>query len=297
MNSVVVGVALPVARYVAKWVPEVDRAALHAGARASQIITRGGLAAGEPVLTRDGSITVDFAGGVVVLMSYVPGAPLQSSPRDQALLGETLARAHMIAGTEKRSGPLFPFLVDPATPGSTIEPWVRLALASVQAEYRSLPPLTWGLLHGDPAPEAFRLDPETGRVGLIDWAATTRGPLLYDVASTVMYLGGDTAARSFLGVYAAAGPLPTDEMGAHLSAMRRYRGAVQAAYFAGRLARHDLTGIADEEENWKGLHDARDMLKEMGMPALCQRDGAASRSQKASGIVHCGRLEHLRTDR
>ena len=84
MNSVAVEVVLPVARYVAKWVPEVDRAALHAGARASQIITRGGLAAGEPVLTRDGSITVDFAGGVVGLMSYVPGAPLQSSPRDQA---------------------------------------------------------------------------------------------------------------------------------------------------------------------------------------------------------------------
>ena len=125
---------------------------------------------------------------------------------------------------------MFPFLVDPATPGSTMEPWVRLALASVQAEYRSLPPLTWGLLHGDPAPEAFRLDHKTGRVGLIDWTATTRGPLLCDVASTVMYLGGDTAARSFLGVYAAAGPRPTDEMGAHLSAMRRYRGAVQAAY-------------------------------------------------------------------
>jgi Ser/Thr protein kinase RdoA (MazF antagonist) len=185
-------------------------------------------------------------------MSYVPGAPLQSSPRDQPLLGETLARTHTIAGTEKRSGPLFPFLVDPVTPGSTMEPWVRLALASVQAEYRSLPPLTWGLLHGDPAPEAFRLDPETGRVGLIDWAAATRGPLLYDVASTVMYLGGDTAARSFLGVYAAAGPLPTDEMGAHLSAMRRYRGAVQAAYFAGRLARHDLTGITDDGRELEG---------------------------------------------
>jgi hypothetical protein len=62
---VVVGVAVPVARYVAKWVPGVDRAALQAGARASQIITRGGLAAGEPVVTRDASITVDFTGGVV----------------------------------------------------------------------------------------------------------------------------------------------------------------------------------------------------------------------------------------
>jgi hypothetical protein len=91
-----------------------------------------------------------------------------------------------------------------------------------------------------------------------------------------MYLGGDTAASSFLGVYAAAGRLLTDEMGAHLSAMRRYRGAVQAAYFAGGLARRDLTGIADEEENWKGLHDARDMLKELGMPALRRPDGAGS---------------------
>jgi hypothetical protein len=92
-------------------------------------------------------------------MSYVPGVPLQSWPRDQPLLGETLARAHAIAGTEKRRGPLLPFLVDPATPGSTMEPWVRLALASAQAEYRSLPPLTWGLAARRPGPGGVQAGP------------------------------------------------------------------------------------------------------------------------------------------
>ena len=106
LKSLVVGLALPVASYMGKWVPEVNRAALHAGARASQIITRGGLSAGEPVLTRDGSITVDFAGGVVALMSYVSGVPLQSSPHDQPLLGKTLARAAADVGlAARRPGP------------------------------------------------------------------------------------------------------------------------------------------------------------------------------------------------
>ena len=38
--------------------------------------------------------------------------------------------------------------------------------------------MTWGLLHADPAPEAFRLDPDTGRCGVIDWSYALCGPLI-----------------------------------------------------------------------------------------------------------------------
>jgi hypothetical protein len=70
--------------------------------------------------------------------------------------------------------------------------------------------LTWGLLHADPAPEHFRLDPSSSRCGLIDL---------------------------------------------------RFRRAVQADYFARRIAEHDLTGITGPADNEKGLDDARRWLR------------------------------------
>ena len=55
--------------------------------------------------------------------------------------------------------------------------------------------LTTGLLHLDPAPEAFRHDPVSRQVGLIDWATAQVGPLMYDLASAVMYVGGPGPRR------------------------------------------------------------------------------------------------------
>jgi hypothetical protein len=42
--------------------------------------------------------------------------------------------------------------------------------------------------------------------------------------------------------------------------MLRYRGAIQAMYFAWRTANNDLTRIDDASGNEKGLADARAML-------------------------------------
>ena len=49
-------------------------------------------------------------------------------------------------------------------------------------------------------------DDDTGVTGLIDWTGSTRGPVLYDVASTVMYLGGPERAAAFLAAYRGEGP-------------------------------------------------------------------------------------------
>lgn len=54
-----------------------------------------------------------------------------------------------------------------------VEPWIRPAVAAAMAEKVRLPPLTWSILHSDPAPEAFLHDQTTGQVGMVDWA----GPL------------------------------------------------------------------------------------------------------------------------
>ena len=120
-------------------------------------------------------------------------------------------------------------------------------------------------MHADPSPEAFILDESTGDVGIIDWGGACRGPLLYDVASAVMYLGGTDNAAAFLTRYAERGPVPTGELDRHLPAFRRFRAIVQADYFCRRRLADDLTGIDTPDENQKGLRDAEQMLRELGV--------------------------------
>ena len=54
-------------------------------------------------------------------------------------------------------------------------------------------------------------------------AEVTPGPVLYDVASAVMYLGGPDDAAAFLAAYRTHGPLSADELQL-LDAFRRFRG-------------------------------------------------------------------------
>jgi homoserine kinase type II len=54
--------------------------------------------------------------------------------------------------------------------------------------------------------------------------------------------------------------LPRAEADRGLAPMLRFRWAVQADYFARRIAVGDLTGIADAAGNEKGLADARRAL-------------------------------------
>lgn len=139
-----------------------------------------------------------------------------------------------------------------------------MAAREVRAEVDALE-VTWSLLHTDPAPEAFIHDDSTGITGLIDWTGADRGPVLYDVASAVMYLGGPDGAAAFLTTYRDHGVLRIDEW-EHLEAFRRLRWAVQAVYFAGRVAVADLTGVTGQPDNQRGLTDARHGLAELGLP-------------------------------
>ncbi|MGI8414934.1 MAG: hypothetical protein ACR2P2_01750 [Nakamurella sp.] len=80
-----------------------------------------------------------------------------------------------------------------------------------------------------------------------------------------MYLAGSAAA--FLGTYRTRGPLGSEEL-AHLDTFRRFRWAVQGAYFAGRLASTNLTGITNQTDNDHGLTDARHGLAELGVEVI-----------------------------
>lgn len=265
MNSATVSVRLSRGRFVAKWVPLKNRDALHAGAAAAVLMSAGGLSAGAPLSTDSGDLSVEVGSGVLSLLEWVPGSALTGrSDQDQRQIARTLAKAHGMETREVTRRPFFEWIHGSA-PGLGAEPWVRPAVHAVCNEYALLPPVTWGILHTDPAPEAFLYDELTDSVGLIDWAGSTRGPLLYDVASALMYLGGIKRGSTFLGEYALCGSIFSDEIDSHLSAFRRFRGAVQAVYFSQRLLADDLTGIADGSENWKGLHDAHEILRELGV--------------------------------
>jgi Ser/Thr protein kinase RdoA (MazF antagonist) len=132
------------------------------------------------------------------------------------------------------------------------EPWLRAAVAEASAAAKRLTVtdrLTYGVLHGDPAPGGFVVDAGTGRAGLLDCGASGIGPLAYDVAAAVVYAGGLPRSEELIDGYLAAGPVGADELYAVLPVLLRLRWAEQAE----RAARH---GCAE------GLRAARAALEQ-----------------------------------
>jgi Ser/Thr protein kinase RdoA (MazF antagonist) len=250
-------------RFVAKAVLGERAASFEAGLAIAAIVEAAGIRAGAPVVTVAGRSSAHLEGSVVALLRFVEGTELTGeSIEEHGLIGSTLGRAHLaVAGHEVPGAGRFHWL-DMTAPHLGVRPWVRAAVAAAIAGYDAIPPdsLTWGLLHTDPAPEAFRLDPATGECGLIDWDLGLVGPLLYDLASAEMYVGGPEHGRPLVDAYLTTGALSADEVARALRPMARMRWAVQADYFATRIATDDLTGIDDIAENEKGLEDARRAL-------------------------------------
>jgi homoserine kinase type II len=250
--------------YVAKRVSPTAVADLVAGCEVAAALAEAGFVTGPPVPTSDGRLVLtDHA---LALLEYVPGRELEGeTDQEQRWIASTLAGVHLAGGPA--IGPsAATFMVEwlaPELPGVEAHPWLVQVVEAVRAETDPLN-LTWSALHTDPLPQAFVHNDSTGVTGLIDWAGARRGPVLYDVASTVMYLGGTERADAFLSTYRADGPLAAQEM-QHLDAFRRFREAVQGTYFAWRLAANDLTGGIDQAENDKGLNDARRRLAALGL--------------------------------
>jgi Ser/Thr protein kinase RdoA (MazF antagonist) len=236
---------------------------LAGGMAVAHRLDRPGLPAGKPEPTTDGSLTATADGYTLGLLAWVPGDPLTGGDeRERRLIGATLARVHQaLSGLVVPAARRFHW-VNPAAAHLSLRPWVRPAVTAAVADLARRGPGAWtaGLLHCDPAAEAFRLDPATGQVGIIDWSVALHGPLLYDLASAAMYLGGLDAAAGMIDAYLASGVLSRDEADAGLRPMLRFRWAVQADYFAFRITENDLTGITGPQENEKGLEDARRAL-------------------------------------
>jgi homoserine kinase type II len=226
-------------------------------------LQRAGIPAGAPVPTIDGECVVDVAGYPLALLTWVAGNALTGADgRQQRLIGTMLARVHRVLATESVAGAQRFHWVDPAAAHLAVRAWVRPAVAAaVEAvEVLNVDTLSWGLLHSDPAPEAFRLDPATGVCGVIDWSVGLAGPLLYDLASAVMYVGGADRAGELVEAYLREAVPTRSEVERGLLPMLRFRWAVQADYFARRIMDHDLTGISGSSDNEDGLEHARRRL-------------------------------------
>jgi Ser/Thr protein kinase RdoA (MazF antagonist) len=199
----------------------------------------------------------------LALLTWVEGEPLTGTGVDeQRTIGATLALAHRTLQGASVPGAQRFHWVRPQAAHLSLRPWIRPAVTAAVAALDQLGPasLTSGLLHADPAPEHFRLDATSGRCGVIDWSVALEGPLLYDLASAVMYVGGLDHGTHLIDAYLRRPVLTPAEVERALPLMLRFRWAVQADYFARRIATHDLTGISGPTANEQGLDDARRWL-------------------------------------
>jgi homoserine kinase type II len=247
-------------RWVAKAVAPADGSQFAGGMVIAHRIGQAGIPAGAPEPAHDGQLAVDVGDAWLALLTWVPGQALTGEDdAEQDLIGRTLGKVHRaLAGFEVEAAQRFHW-VDPGAEHLALRPWLLPAITTALSALGTARPerMTWGLLHADPAPEAFRLDRATGRCGVIDWSYAIYGPLLYDLASAVMYVGGPDHAETLIRAYLAEGMLKAAEVEHGLAPMLRFRWAVQANYFAWRIAGSNLTGISGPEENEKGLEDAR----------------------------------------
>jgi homoserine kinase type II len=227
-------------RYVCRLAGPGARQPVEAGLVAAEHLRSRDIVAGEPVRTLGGGLTALIADGALALLRRAPGRPLDGGdPVDQQWWGDRLGAVHRALQGFHHPG-LRPWqLPDPDEPHLAAEPWLRGAVADAVSATTRLTVtdrLTYGVLHGDPAPATFVVDPGTGRAGLFDCGASGVGPLVYDVAAAVVYAGGPGRATELIDGYLAAGPVRRDEMEAVLPVLLRLRWAVQADLAARRGA-------------------------------------------------------------
>jgi homoserine kinase type II len=255
--------------YAVRQLPLACRVRFEAGLRAAEHVEKAGVDAGAPVRAADGALTVPAAGGPLALLRWVPGRALRrDDPLDQQWWGDTLATVHRALARFTHPG--LPRLSGVRADGPHLAwpDWLRPAVRAAGEAFRRLlvtDQLTYGVLHGDPSPDDFRLDPQTGRVGLVEWSSVGIGPLVYDVAGAVLFAGGEAASSELIDGYLAAGAVAPavavsrEECEAALPTMLRLRAAVLADRLAARLcAGHGSN--ADREADREALIATRALL-------------------------------------
>ncbi|MCM4081572.1 phosphotransferase enzyme family protein [Paractinoplanes hotanensis] len=219
-------------QYVVRLSEPGARLPVEAGLVAAEHLRGRDIPAGEPVRTLAGGLTAQTEAGAFAVLRRVPGRRLDGAdPVDQQWWGDRLGAVHRALQGFHHPGLRAWQPIDPDAGHLDAEPWLRAAVTDASAAAKRLTVtdrLTYGVLHGDPAPGGFVVDPGTGRAGLLDCGASGVGPLVYDVAAAVVYAGGPAHSSELIDGYLAAGPVEADELHAVLPVLLRLRWAVQA---------------------------------------------------------------------
>ena len=273
MNSETWAVEHQGSTYVAKRVPPTEIAELVAGCEVASTLADAGSSRDDqcPPLTE--LVLTEHA---LALLERVPGRELEGeTDEEQRWIAGTLAGVHAAGGPA--SGPstaAFAGMGLSAAAGVEAHPWLAPAIEAVRAETDPLT-VTWSVLHTDPSPEAFIHDDGSGVTGLIDWAGATRGPVLYDVASAVMYLGGSDHAAAFLATYR----LRVHSTLTKCSCSTRSDGSGGRAGRILRLAsggpRHDGRGRPSRQREGTRRRTAEGLRDLVSTPPRTQRSGSS----------------------
>lgn len=214
------------------------RGPVEAGLAAAGHLRGRGIAAGDPVRTLGGKLTVPTDEGVLSVLRRPPGRRLDGAdPVDQQWWGDRLGAVHRALQGFHHPG-LGPWqALDADAAHLAGHPWLREAVTGATTATTRLTVtdrLTYGVLLGDPAPGAFVVDPATGKAGVLDCGASGTGPLVYDVAAAIIHAGGPERAAELVDGYLAAGPVGADELEAALPVLLRLGWAVRAFHAARR---------------------------------------------------------------
>jgi Ser/Thr protein kinase RdoA (MazF antagonist) len=202
----------------------------------------------------------------LALLDYIPGKRFYSTePNAAALYRYLLGRTHSILLAEPDDWcafDLYDFLLeeDPAVatqPGLAL--LIRQAIKSAHA-YEARRTVTFGVIWADTM--EIRLDNDTRRIGIIDWGAIARGPLLFDIALNVLwhFPEGSHAHREFIHAYLNEVPISADE----LAGIKYYKAllwARQAKFYAYCMAENVTLGGSTPTSNAENRAKSRQELE------------------------------------
>jgi len=259
-------------RFIAKYA-EQSQEAFEGGLYAAELAEQYGITSAAPLRTKEGALSTLVEGPPgehrpLALLRFVAGEPLRLGELGACTIyGRLLGRTHRIflnAGFEKVTFNLYDFVQSEETyvaaqPG--LAALIRQTVAAARA-YETRCKVTTGVIWADRVEILY--EQETGRVGIIDWGAIERGPLLFDIALSVLWLfpEGTGMHEAFLQGYLAEAPISVSE----LDGLIYYKALVwarQAKYFAYRVAAHVTRGSSDPNSNELSLTEARQELERL----------------------------------
>jgi Ser/Thr protein kinase RdoA (MazF antagonist) len=255
-------------RFVAKYADQTQEA-LEAGLFAAELAERHGITSGAPLRTKEGALSLLVTGPTgqphpLALLRFVEGSPLNvAEPGAASLYGQMLGRTHtLLQGLVQQVAlDVYDFLLQEqdyvlAQPG--LAELIRRACTAARG-FEARREVTSGVIWADRV--EIVLEKQTGRVGVIDWGAIERGPLLFDVALALLWLFPKRrqASEEFLHAYLAAAPTSGDE----LEGLPYYTAllwARQAKFFAYRVAANVTRGDPHPRRNIQRLVEANKHL-------------------------------------